>query len=58
MDAVRLIELNRAPLERLTRALLERETLNRDEVLKLLADVEPVSRASETIGTPMVRAAG
>ena len=58
VDAVRLIELNRAPLERLTRALLERETLNRDEVLKLLADVEPVSRASETIGTPMVRAAG
>jgi cell division protease FtsH len=54
VDAVRLIELNRRPLERLTRALLERETLGRDEVLKLLADVEPVSRASETIGTPMV----
>ena len=54
VDAVRLIELNRRPLERLTRALLERETLGREEVLKLLADVEPVSRASETIGTPMV----
>jgi cell division protease FtsH len=53
-DAVLLVESHRRPLERLTRALLERETLNRDEVLKLLADVEPVSRASETVGTPMV----
>jgi cell division protease FtsH len=53
-EAVRLIELNRRPLERLTRALLEKETLDRAEVLKLLADVEAVSRASETIGTPMV----
>jgi cell division protease FtsH len=53
-EAVRLIELNRRPLERLTRALLEKETLGREEVLKLLADVEAVSRASETIGTPMV----
>jgi cell division protease FtsH len=53
-EAVRLIELHRRPLERLTRALLAHETLGRDEVLKLLADVEPVSRASETVGTPMV----
>jgi cell division protease FtsH len=53
-EAVRLIELHRAPLERLTRALLEKETLGREEVLKLLADVEPASRASETVGTPMV----
>jgi cell division protease FtsH len=53
-EAVRLIELYRRPLERLTRALLEREELNREEVLKLLADVEPVSHASETVGTPMV----
>jgi cell division protease FtsH len=53
-EAVRLIELHRAPLERLTRALLEKETLNREDVLRLLADVEPASRASETVGTPMV----
>jgi cell division protease FtsH len=53
-EAVRLIELHRAPLERLTRALLEKETLGREDVLKLLADVEPASRASETVGTPMV----
>ncbi len=54
LEAVRLIELHRAPLERLTRALLEKETLDREDVQKLLADVEPASRASETVGTPMV----
>jgi cell division protease FtsH len=54
VEAVRLIELHRAPLERLTRALLEKETLGREDVEKLLADVEPASRASETVGTPMV----
>jgi hypothetical protein len=32
--------------------LLEKETLNREEVLLLLADVEPESQASETVGTP------
>jgi cell division protease FtsH len=53
-EAVKLIERNRAPLERLTRALLEKETLGREEVLKLLADVEPASRASETVGMPRV----
>ena len=54
LEAVRLIELHRAPLERLTRALLEKETLDREDEQKLLADVEPASRASETVGTPMV----
>jgi cell division protease FtsH len=53
-EAVRLIEEHRAPLERLTRALLEKETLVREEVVKLLAGVEPASRASETVGTPRV----
>jgi cell division protease FtsH len=53
-EAVRLIEKHRASLDRLSQALLERETLMRDEVLLLLADVEPESRASETVGTPRV----
>ncbi len=53
-DAVRLIEKHRAPLDRLTQALLEKETLGREEVMQLLADVEPESRASETVGTPRV----
>jgi ATP-dependent Zn protease len=53
-EAVRLIEKHRASLDRLTQALLEKETLMREEVLLLLADVEPESRASETVGTPRV----
>jgi cell division protease FtsH len=53
-EAVRLLEKHRAPLDRLTVALLEKETINREEVMHLLADVEPESRASETVGTPRV----
>ena len=53
-EAVRLIEKHRASLDRLSQALLEKETLMREEVLLLLADVEPESRASETVGTPRV----
>ena len=51
-EAVRLIEKHRSSLDRLSQALLEKETLMREEVLLLLADVEPESRASETVGTP------
>jgi cell division protease FtsH len=53
-EAVRLLEKHRAPLDRLTQALLEKETLVREEVLHLLADVEPESHASETVGMPRV----
>src|SRR3989475_3767198 len=53
-EAVRLIEKHRASLDRLSQVLLEKETLMREEVLLLLADVEPESRASETVGTPRV----
>ncbi len=51
-EAVRLIEKHRVSLDRLSQALLEKETLMREEVLLLLTDVEPESRASETVGTP------
>ncbi len=51
-EALRLLLKHRAPLDRLASALLDKETLVRDEVLSLLADVEPDSRASETVGTP------
>ena len=51
-EALRLIEKHRASLDRLSQALLEKETLMREEVLLLLTDVEPESRASETVGTP------
>ena len=53
-EAVRLIEKHRGSLDRLSQALLEKETLMREEVLLLLTDVEAESRASETVGTPRV----
>jgi cell division protease FtsH len=53
-EAVRLISKHRGPLDRLTQALLEKETIGREEVLLLLADVEPESSASATVGVPRV----
>src|SRR5438094_4942859 len=53
-EAVRLIQKHRAPLDRLSQALLVKETLLRDEVLHLLVDVEAESQASETVGTHQV----
>jgi cell division protease FtsH len=49
-EAVRLITKHRVALDRLAGALLEKETLVRDEMLALLSDVETESRASETVG--------
>jgi cell division protease FtsH len=53
-EALRLIEKHRASLDRLTQALLEKETLGRAEVLQLLVDVKPESAASEMVGVPRV----
>ena len=53
-EALRLLKKHRAPLDRVAAALLEKETLGRDEVLELFNDVEPESRASETVGVPRV----
>jgi cell division protease FtsH len=53
-EAQRLISKHRSSLDRLAHALLEKETLDRHEVKELLQDVEPESRASETIGTVRV----
>ena len=50
-DAQRLLAKHRVALDRLAQALLEKETLVREEMAALLADVPPESRASETIGT-------
>src|SRR5437763_1342988 len=47
-EAVRLLQKHRAPLDRIAAALLEKETLVREEVETLFADVEAESRASET----------
>jgi cell division protease FtsH len=58
-EAVQLLERHRAALDRLAHALLERETLVREEILSLLADVEPASRSADTVGTPrIISAAG
>jgi cell division protease FtsH len=51
-EAIRLLEKHRLALDRVAHALLEKETLVRDELETLLADVEAESRASDTVGTP------
>jgi cell division protease FtsH len=56
-EALRLLQKHRAPLDRLAAALLERETLVRDEVVVLLGDVQAESRASDSVGVPQVVAA-
>ena len=50
-EAQRLLIKHRATLDRLAMALLEKETLVRDELKTLFADLTPESRASETVGT-------
>jgi cell division protease FtsH len=49
--AQRMLEKHRSTLDRIANALLEKETLERSELDTLLADVEPESRSSETVGT-------
>ena len=42
-EAIRLLEKHRSALDRVAGALLDRETLNRDDLESLLADLEPES---------------
>src|SRR5215210_5304949 len=51
-EALTLLAKHRRSLDRLAATLLEKETLMRDELEALLADVEPESNASERVGTP------
>jgi cell division protease FtsH len=53
-EALRLLQQHRASLDRIANALLEKETLVRDELRDLVADVEPESRAAETVGVPRI----
>jgi cell division protease FtsH len=53
-EATRLIEKHRAHLDRLAESLLRHETLNKEQLDELLADIEPESRAAETVGTVQV----
>ncbi len=56
-DALRLLKKHRASLDRIATLLLEKETLGRDEVLLLFAEIEPESRAADSVGVPRVVAA-
>jgi cell division protease FtsH len=53
-EAQRLLAKHRGVLDRLAAALLEKETLVREELLALFADVQAESRAAETVGTVRV----
>jgi cell division protease FtsH len=53
-EAVRLLLKHRGSLDRVAAALLEKETLVRDEVVALLVGVEAESHASDTVGVPRV----
>ena len=52
-EAVRLISRHRSHLERLAQALLERETLDRPDIDRLLEGLEPESDASGLIGVAL-----
>jgi cell division protease FtsH len=53
-EAVRLLTKHRAALDRVAAALLEKETLVRDEVGALLAEVPVESQSSELVGVTQV----
>jgi hypothetical protein len=47
---VRLLQKHRGALDGVAAALMEKETLVREQLQELFADVEPESRASEHVG--------
>src|SRR2546423_14997801 len=49
-ESLRLLRKHRGLLDRIAAALLERETLPRDELVKLFAGLEPESRSSDSVG--------
>jgi cell division protease FtsH len=53
-EALRILNKHRPALDRVANSLLEKETLSREELLALFGDVEPESRASETVGVVRV----
>jgi ATP-dependent Zn protease len=50
-EAQRLLVKHRVTLDRVAQALLEQETLTRDELHEMLGSIGPESRSSETVGT-------
>jgi cell division protease FtsH len=57
-DAMRLLVKYRGPLDRIAQALLDRETLVRDQLDELLEGVPRESRNAETVGTVRAVPAG
>ncbi|HEY3962058.1 MAG TPA: AAA family ATPase [Gaiellaceae bacterium] len=55
-ESLRLVTKYRAALDRVAEALLERETLSREELLELFAEVTHETRSSDSVG--VVRALG
>jgi cell division protease FtsH len=55
-DALRLLAKHRGSLDRIANALLEKETLDREELAELFVGIEAESRSSDSVGT--VRALG
>ncbi len=56
-EALRLIAKHRRLLDRVAAELLEKETLNREELLALFGDVARESSASDAVGVPQAVAA-
>jgi ATP-dependent Zn protease len=56
-EAIRLLQKHRASLDRIALALLDKETLDKDELAELLDGIEAESRSAETVGTVRVVAA-
>ena len=50
-EALRLLGKHRVTLDRLANALLDQETLERDEFLEMMGDLPRESRSAETVGT-------
>jgi cell division protease FtsH len=53
-EALRLLGKHRSALDRLAAALLEKETIDRDEFLAMMGDLPRESRSAETVGTVRV----
>ena len=50
-EALRLLGKHRGSLDRVAGALLEKETIDRDEFLAMMGDLPRESRSAETVGT-------
>ena len=57
-EAGRLLAMHRPSLDRVAMALLEKETLTREELIEVFASIQPESRASESVGVVRALPAG